>query len=299
MVDIPNPLMKKKEDKLDTGSENTWCPGCPNHIIQDSVKAMINQFVEEKKYQYSDFAICCDIGCNGKMFDYLKLSGVYGLHGRSLPTAMGIKIGNPNLKVLAFAGDGAAYSEGMEHFIHAFKYNSDMVYIVHDNQSFSLTTGQPTPTTQKGYMSKSEPLGVFDKPLNPVAIALTAGATFIARTNARDLKHTVEVLKKAVEHKGFSYVEIMQDCVIFNTEMNHKEGIIYKIEDNMNKDLAKKLVEEYDYNSKQGRLPLGVLYKTVEPTVDEKWPQLKLLKAANVGWVDKDKASWPVKEAKK
>jgi 2-oxoglutarate ferredoxin oxidoreductase subunit beta len=282
--------MANKKDKLSVDTENTWCPGCPNHIIQDSVKAAINDLIESKKYKISDFTITTDIGCNGKMFDYLNLSGIYGLHGRSLPTAIGLKMGNPNLKVLAFAGDGAAYSEGIEHFIHAFKYNADITYIVHDNQSFSLTTGQPSPTTQQKYISKSEPLTVFDKPLNPVALALAAGATFIARANARDLKHTVEILKKAIEHKGTSYVEIMQDCLIFNTEMNHKEKSMYKIEDNTSKELAEKLVKEYDYNSTEGKIPLGVLYKVNEITLEEKWPQLKALVKHKVNWTAKDKA---------
>jgi len=260
---------------LTTSAENTWCPGCPNHMILESVKQTITKFIEDKTYKQEDFAITTDIGCHAKIFDYLKLSGIYCLHGRALPTAIGMKLGNPNLKVLAFAGDGAVYSEGMAHFIHAFKHNADMTLVLHDNQSFSLTTGQPTPTSQQGYISKSNPLGVQDKPMNPVKIALASGATFIARTNAQDIPHMVEVLTKAINHKGFSFVEVIQDCLIFNPEANAKDKEMYKVKDNTDKATAEKLADEFDYNSKSGKIPIGIIYQADEPTLEEKWPQLR------------------------
>ncbi len=139
-----------------------------------------------------------------------------------------MKLGNPSLKVIAFAGDGAMYSEGMSHFIHAFKHNANLTLILHDNQSFSLTTGQPTPTTQQSYISKASPLGTFDRPFNPIKLALASNATFIARTNARDIKHMIETFTKAINHNGFSFVEVIQDCLIFNTEINNKDKLMYK-----------------------------------------------------------------------
>ncbi|MEA3248677.1 MAG: thiamine pyrophosphate-dependent enzyme [Nanoarchaeota archaeon] len=275
------------KDKLKTSSENTWCPGCTNHIILESVKQTISKFIDDKKFKQEDFAITTDIGCNSKIFDYLDLSGIYCLHGRALPTAIGMKLGNPNLKVLVFAGDGAVYAEGISHFIHAFRYNSDMTLILHDNQSFSLTTGQPTPTSQQGYVSKASPLGVFDKSMNPLKVALASGATFIARTSARDIPHMVEVFTKAVNHKGFSFVEVIQDCLIFNLDSNSKDSQMYKVKDNGDKKIAEKLAGEFDYNSKKGKIPLGVLYQINELTLEEKWPQLKGLLGKKVGWVGK------------
>jgi 2-oxoglutarate/2-oxoacid ferredoxin oxidoreductase subunit beta len=275
------------KDKLKTKSEITWCPGCPNHMILESVKQTIASLIEAKKFKQEDFAITTDIGCHAKIFDYLNLSGIYCLHGRAIPTAIGMKLGNPNLKVLTFAGDGAVYSEGISHFMHAFKYNSDMTLVLHDNQSFSLTTGQPTPTTQQGYESKASPLGTFDKPMNPIKLALAANATFIARTNARDLKHMVEIFTKAIAHKGFSFVEIIQDCLIFNTEANGKDPRIYKIKDNGNKKTAEKLADEFNYNSKDGKIPLGVIYQSEEPSLEEKWPQLKKLVDKKSSWKNK------------
>ncbi|MCK5449272.1 2-oxoacid:ferredoxin oxidoreductase subunit beta [Candidatus Pacearchaeota archaeon] len=275
------------KDKLKTSSENTWCPGCPNHMVLESVKQTISKFIDSKKFKQEDFVITTDIGCNSKIFDYLNLSGIYCLHGRAIPTAIGIKLGNPNLKVLAFAGDGAVYAEGISHFIHAFKYNSDMTLILHDNQSFSLTTGQPTPTSQQGYVSKASPLGVFDKPMNPLKVALASGATFIARTSARDIPHMVEVFTKAVNHKGFSFVEVIQDCLAFNLDSNNRDSQMYKVKDNEDKKVAEKLASEFDYNSKDGKIPIGVIYQVKESTLEEKWPQLKDLLDKKVGWVAK------------
>ena len=282
---------------LSTSQPITWCPGCPNHMILEAVKQTISNLIatpnksisqataglpakrsaSEAVYQRSglDFCITTDIGCNSKIFDYLNLSGIYCLHGRAIPTAIGITLGNPNLKVIAFAGDGGVYSEGISHFIHAFKYNPNMTLILHDNQSFSLTTGQPTPTSQQGYISKSEPLGVQDKPLNPIKLALASNATFIARTNARDIKHMVEIFTKAIAHNGFSFVEVIQDCLIFNLESNNKDERMYKIKDNKDKKTAEKLADQFDYNGKTGKIPLGVIYQSDEKSLAEKWPQLK------------------------
>ncbi len=275
------------KEKLKTLSEITWCPGCPNFMILESVKQTIANLIDTKKFRQEDFAITTDIGCHAKIFDYLNLSGIYCLHGRAIPTAVGITLGNPNLKVMTFAGDGAVYSEGISHFMHAFKNNADMTLVLHDNQSFSLTTGQPTPTTQQGYQSKASPLGTFDKPMNPLKIAMAANATFIARTNAKDIKHMVEIFTKAIAHKGFSFVEVIQDCLIFNTDANNKDAKMYKVKDNTDKKNAEKLVAEFDYNSKDGKIPLGVIYQSDEPSLAEKWPQLKKLLDNKSSWKNK------------
>jgi 2-oxoglutarate/2-oxoacid ferredoxin oxidoreductase subunit beta len=276
------------KENLKTNQEITWCPGCPNFMILESVKQALAKLIDSVKYKQEDFVMTTDIGCNSKIFDYINISGFYGLHGRSLPTGLGIKLGNPNLKVLSFVGDGGLYNEGISHFMHAGRYNSDMVLIVHDNQSFSLTTGQPTATSQKGFKSKSEPFGVVDEPLNPIKIALASGVSFIARCNSRDIAHTAEILEKAILHKGFSFVEIIQDCLIFNTEINNKDKLMYKIKDNKDKEKAGKLADEWDYNSKSGKIPIGIIYQEQKPILEEKWPQLKELLEKKQSWKDKN-----------
>ena len=269
------------EKELSTNYPITWCPGCPNFMILDSVKKALSKSRKEK------LCVVTDIGCNSKIFDYLNISGVYGLHGRALATGLGVTLGNPNLDVVVFAGDGGIYSEGISHFIHAGRFNPNLTLIIHDNQSFSLTTGQPTPTTQQGYISKSLPLGEKDKPLNPIKLALASGISFIARANARDIKHTAEIIRKAIKHKGFSFIEIIQDCMIFNLEINNKDKLMYKVKDNKNKKTAEALAEKWDYNSKKGRIPLGVLYQEKKLTLTDKWPQLKELEKKGVGWSGK------------
>jgi len=259
-----------KPKNLATKEPITWCPGCPNHMILAAVKQTLS------KFNTNQFCMTTDIGCNSKIFDYLNLSGIYGLHGRALPKGIGIKLGNPKLKVLTFVGDGGIYAEGISHLIHAFRYNADMTLFVHDNQSFSLTTGQPTPTSQKGYVSKAKPQGEENNPLNPIKLALASGATFIARANARDIKHMTEIFTKAINHQGFSFVEIIQDCLIFNKDANNKDKQMYKIADCHNLERAEKFAKEWDYNSKTGKIPLGIIYQnTKEPCLAEKWPLLK------------------------
>lgn len=251
--------MTNTKDNLSTTNEITWCPGCLNFMILESAKRTFAKLIDGGLKQ-EEIAIVTGIGCHAKIFDYLNVSGFYGLHGRVIPTASGIKLGNPNLTVIGFAGDGDTYSEGMEHFIHAGRFNADMTLVVHDNQSFSLTTGQPTPTTQQGYVSKASPFGEMHHPINPIKLALASGMTFIARCNARDIVHTSEILGKAIKHKGFSFVEIIQDCLIFNKDMNAKDELMYKIKDNKDKKIAERLADEWDYNSKNGKIPIGILY---------------------------------------
>ncbi len=274
------------KEKLNTKNEITWCPGCPNHMTLEAVKQALSKLINGKFVKQESIVMSTGIGCHTKIFDYLNIGGIYGLHGRVLPTCLGMKLGNPNLVVLGFAGDGDTYAEGMGHFIHAGRYNCDMTMVVSDNQSFSLTTGQPTPTTQQGYKSKASPLGEFNLPLNPLKLALASGASFIARVNAKNILHTAEIIEKAIKHKGFSFIEVIQDCLIFNLEINDKDKLMYKVE-NKDKKTAEKLVDEWDYNSKKGKIPIGIIFQEQRQTLDEEWPQLSELKKKKVGWKDK------------
>jgi len=249
----------KTYNTLATDASITWCLGCPNFMILESVKQAISRLLDKNKFKKEELCFVTDIGCNSKIYDYLNLSGIYGLHGRSLATAEGVYLGNSKLKVLAFQGDGGAYSEGIEHFIHAFRHNFPITLIVHENQAFSLTTGQPTPTTQEDFKSKANPMGEKFFPLNPIKLALASGAKFVARCNARDIKHTKEILQKAIQYPGFSYVEIIQECLIFNP-LKEMYDLMYKIDDNQDKKKAEELADEWDYNRKEGKIPLGVIY---------------------------------------
>src|SRR6056297_1437247 len=193
--------MKNAKKTLETGTEMTWCPGCFNYQILSGVK---NYFAKrlEKGDKKEDLAIVSGIGCQGKIFDYINLNGLNTLHGRELPTALGVKMGNPNLDVHAFIGDGGCYNEGISHLIHAARENVDMTCVVHNNQVFALTVGQPTGVTEQGFTDKTTPEGVVVKPLNPIKLVLNSNASFVARVFA-DVKEVEKVLKEASKHKGF------------------------------------------------------------------------------------------------
>lgn len=271
---------------LDTAKKPTWCPGCYNFQILSGVKNVIVEQINGSKKR-EDFAIVTGIGCHAKIFDYINLNGINSLHGRVLPTCFGIKLGNPNLNVIGFAGDGDAYAEGMEHLIHAARYNSDIKYFVHDNQVFALTVGQPTPTTEINFKDKTTPQGVKVQPLNPIKLMLASGASFVARVFA-DVKQIEGVLKEALKHKGFAFIEVLQPCLIFHPDVGFKNKM-YPLEeqehDKTNFDDAWKKANEFDYNTIK-KIPTGIFYQVQKPIFEEQFSQLVDLKKRKIGWKD-------------
>ena len=267
---------------LNTKVIPNWCPGCFNFQILAGVKNFLGKRKDLDKY-----AIVTGIGCASKIFDYVNLSGIDGLHGRVVPTCLGMKIGNPNLNVIGFAGDGDAYSEGVEHLVHAARYNSDFKYIVHNNQVFALTVGQPTATTEKGYADKTMPAGVKIDPLNPVKLMLAAGASFVARVFA-DVKQVEWVLEEASKHRGFCFIEILQPCIIFHPDVDYKKNI-YNLQDSghdkSNWDEAMKKACEFDYD-KVEKIPVGIFYQKERPVFEDVYPQLSKLKKEGKSWKD-------------
>lgn len=265
---------------LSTKKISTWCPGCPNFQILAGFKSAL----ESSGKKQEELAIVSGVGCHAKIFDYLNIGGLNSLHGRVPPVCLGLKMGNPKLNVFGFSGDGDAYSEGLAHTLHAARYNSDWNYIIHNNQVFSLTTGQPTSVTEKGYKDKTMPLGVNTEPFNPIKIMLSAGASFVARVFA-DVKQVEWIVKEAMKHKGFCFIEILQPCLIFHssaleykdkTYWLHKEG-----HDKTNYQQAMKKAEEFDYNIAK-KIPIGIFYQTQKPVFEGQFPQLKKLGA--LGW---------------
>jgi len=264
--------------KLDTGEKSTWCPGCPNFLILEGVKQALAK--------RTNVAIVSGIGCHAKIFDYLNLPGLNSIHGRVLPTCLGLKIGNPNLNVVGFSGDGDAYQEGISHLVHAARYNSDFKYLVHNNQVFALTVGQPTATTEIGFKDKTTmPFGSKIVPLNPIKLMLACGASFVARVFA-DIKQVRWILNEAFKHKGFAFVEIMQPCITFHPDTGYKEKTYSLEKTGHNKrDLkaAFRKADEFDYNTVK-KIPLGIFYQEKRETFEEKYPQLVKLKKKEISW---------------
>lgn len=277
---------KSTGNNLNTGILPTWCPGCFNFQILAGIKKGIEKEIKAGKKK-DDFALVTGIGCHGKIFDYINLNGINTLHGRVLPTCLGMKVGNPNLNVIGFSGDGDAYAEGMEHLIHAARFNADIKYFIHNNQVFALTVGQPTPTTEIGFKDKTNPLGVKFPPINPIKLMLAAGATFVARVYANS-EQVNYIFHEAMKHKGFAFVEILQPCIIFHNDKGYAEKT-YSLDkvkhDRTNFEMAMKRAEEFDYNT-INKIPLGIFYQTKKPILEEQYPQLAELKKQKKSWKD-------------
>jgi 2-oxoglutarate ferredoxin oxidoreductase subunit beta len=261
-----------KQPNLSTQVIPTWCPGCFNFQILAGVKNFLTKQIkteEEKK----NWAIVSGIGCASKIFDYINLNGIDTLHGRVLPTMLGMKMAKPKLNVLGFAGDGDAYAEGMEHLIHTARYNPNMKYLVHNNQVFALTVGQPTPVTDQGFKDKTTPKGVKLEPINPIKLMLSSGATFIARVYA-DINQIEKVLEEAHKHKGFAFIEVIQPCIIFHPDADYKQHTYNLQEHKHNKsdwNEAMKKANEWNYGhiNENTKIPLGIFYQATRSCFEE------------------------------
>jgi 2-oxoglutarate ferredoxin oxidoreductase subunit beta len=206
-----------------------WCPGCANFGVWNSLK----QSFVELNLEPHQIVITYDIGCSGNGADKTNTYAFKSLHGRTIPIAVGVKLANPNLTVIATGGDGGIMEEGVNHLMWAARSNYDITVLMHNNRRFGLTTGQPTVTTNKGEPGSTSPLGIPEDPIVPVHVALISKATFVARGYAGDPKQLTKLIKSAIKHKGFSFLEILQPCVTFNkinTFYWYKERI-YKLED--------------------------------------------------------------------
>jgi 2-oxoglutarate/2-oxoacid ferredoxin oxidoreductase subunit beta len=196
----------------------TWCPGCGNFSILTALKKALI----ELDLEYKDVVVLFGIGCSGNMADFIKINGFHALHGRAIANAIGIKLANHRLKVIVTGGDGDLYGEGFNHLIAAARGNHDISVFVHNNERYSLTTGQTSPASKKGTVGKSTPHGVIEEAINPLALAIGANASFVARAFAGQLQELIKLMKQAILHEGFSLIDILQPCPSFNKTQDSK-----------------------------------------------------------------------------
>ena len=194
----------------------TWCPGCGNFGIHMALKKALSDLEILPNNSFVSF----DIGCNGNGADKINVNGFKGLHGRSIPLAAGVKLANKKLTVIADIGDGGVLHEGIDHLIQAIRSNYDITILIHNNQNFALTTGQATATTQENKKMYALPDGKPERNINISKMALDFNATFLARGYSGDINQLTEIIKKAVNHKGCSVIEVMQYCPTYNPEMS-------------------------------------------------------------------------------
>lgn len=244
----------------------TWCPGCGDFGIWTALKDALSKL----GYGSTDAVVVYGVGCHGNMYNFVRVYGFAGLHGRTLPVAQAIKLANHKLPVIVVSGDGDGLGEGGNHFIHAAKRNPDITVIIHDNQVYGLTTGQASPAAKKGFKTKSTPEGVTDEPINPMQLALTAGATFVSRGFAGDVSSLSLLIQKAIMHKGFSLVDALQPCVTFDkihTYAWYRSRVYDLASEKYSPDNRLKAYERA--NEWGDHIPVGIFYEENRPTSED------------------------------
>lgn len=246
----------------------TWCKGCGDYGIWNALKFAL----AELNLPPHQVLMVSGIGCGSKTPDYTHVNGLHSLHGRSLPPATGARLANHEMKVICVHGDGDGYGMGLGHMMHAARRNIDITDVVQNNRVYGLTKGQYSPTSPSGFVSKTSPEGAIDRPVNPWALALAAGATFIARGYPADLRHLIEVLKKAIQHRGYALVDVLQPCVSFNRAYayGYYQPRVYKLDEEPDYDPTDRLAAWEKAQEWGDHIPIGVLYRVEgEPTYED------------------------------
>jgi 2-oxoglutarate ferredoxin oxidoreductase subunit beta len=264
-------LIKKKQERIKSPQTPTWCPGCGDFGIWTAFK----DAAEDEQWNNTNTAVVAGIGCHGHIVNFIDLSSVEGLHGRALPVASGIAMANHELNIVVFTGDGDSLAEGGNHFSHAARRNHDMLVVLHDNAIYGLTTGQTSPRSPNGYVSKTTPKGNIDEPLHPLRIAIAAGATFVARAYAGNVPRLKELMIQGARHKGFAIIQVLQPCVTFNKQYTHifYQKNIYELPPEYDRtDRAAAFAKTLEWGEK--RIPVGILYEEKAPTHEDQLPVL-------------------------
>jgi 2-oxoglutarate ferredoxin oxidoreductase subunit beta len=264
----PAPTIKDMKGK----AEPDWCPGCGDFGVLSALKQAI---VELGLYPHEVMTIS-GIGCSSNLPGYINTYGMHTLHGRSLAVATGAALANHELKIVVTGGDGDGYGIGGNHFVHSMRRNVDLTYIVMDNQIYGLTTGQTSPTSIKGMKTKSTPIGSVENPINPIPLAIAAGATYVARGYTGQIKHLVGLIKGGIMHKGFALIDAFSPCVTFNHDNTHDffKQRTYKLEDRGHdpSDFQAAMAQGYSWGDE---IPIGLFWQRHDlPSLDQLEPVL-------------------------
>ncbi len=275
-----NELIAKANEfaAFETKQKHTWCNGCGDYgILSGLTRALVLEEITPDKVM-----LCYDVGCNGNASDKIGGYTIHGLHGRVTALAAGIKLGNPKLEVIASAGDGATFSEGINHLIHAVRCDYPITFIVHNNNNYGLTIGQASSTTKQHYAMNGSPDGPIGDTLNTLQLVLSLNPSFVARSFSGDVEHITKMIRAGINHPGFSYIEIMQACPTFNKNTPQewywdKIRYIENIPEYDPTDIWKvrKYVDNLDTE-----LVIGVLYQNIKPHFVERLENRKEIKTS-------------------
>ena len=251
--------------------DTAWCPGCGNHSILQAVKMALAQ----SDIAPHEVVFASGIGQAAKAPHYLRANVFNGLHGRALPAATGIKLANPELTVIAESGDGCNYGEGGNHFLAAIRRNVNITLLAHDNQIYGVTKGQASPTTETGHTTKAQPGGAPSAPFNPLAVAVSMEAGFVARGFSGEQEHLADLIQQAIAHPGFALVDILQPCVSFNTVNTYgwyKKRCRKLTADHDPTDWAQAMQVARQWGE---TIPIGLVYHATDrPTFEDHFPVL-------------------------
>jgi len=244
----------------------TWCPGCGDY----GVVAGVEMALKKLGIPSHQVVVVSGIGCSSNLPHFLSSYGFHGIHGRAVPIAEGIRWGNHSLTVIGTGGDGDGFGIGAGHFVHAMRRNVDLTYVTMDNQIYGLTTGQASPTSRLGAKTKSTPFGVIEVPLDPIALALASGATYIARGFSGDVKHLAELVANGIRHHGFSFVDVLSPCVTYNkiNTFDFFRQRVYKLESSGH-DPSDKVAAWQRALEWGDKIPIGLFYQVEHPTYED------------------------------
>jgi len=250
-----------------------WCPGCGDFGVLKAVKMAAGKAGVAPK----DLVVISGIGCSSNLPGYVHAYGVHSLHGRAVAVATGVRLANIDLKVVITGGDGDGYGIGIGHFIHAMRRNLDLTYVVMDNQIYGLTTGQASPTTMKDMRTKSTPRGNVELPINPIALALVSGATYVARGFSGDPNHMADLIAGGIQHKGFALIDAFSPCVTYNKLNTYPwfKKRVYKLEEDRaynSTNVRAALEKSFEWGD---RIPISLFYRDEQPTYEDSEPAFK------------------------
>jgi len=250
--------------------ETAWCPGCGNFPLRTALADAL----AEMDLKPEEVTMYTGIGQAAKMPHYIKVNAFNGLHGRSFPPAIGMRVANPEMTVIVESGDGCSYGEGGNHILHNMRRNPDVIHLVHDNQIYGLTKGQASPTSVEELRTPVQTHGVNAEPLNPVRFAVGMKASFVARSTVGDRDHLKEMIREAKKHKGYALIDIFQPCVSFNKINTYQwySERVYKLEDHDPTDHAAAMKVAQEFGDK---IPIGIIYREEKPTFRDRIPYLK------------------------
>jgi len=252
----------------------TWCPGCGNFAILSAIKMAL----AERDLAPHEIFFATGVGCGSKLPHYMRSTGFHGLHGRTLALAAGARLANHGLPVIAVHGDGDSFNEGMNHFIQTVRRNINLVDIVQDNRIYGLTKGQYSPTSEKGKRTPTSPAGSIERPVNPPALAMTVGATFVSRGYSGELQHLAWLIGEALDHPGYALVDVLQPCVTWNRSYAYayyKERV-YKLQEEEGYDVADSAAAWEKANEWGEGIPIGIFYRDESlPSYEEQVPALE------------------------